>query len=85
MATTKKTLDTVLTGRSDANIRFGALRKRMQSLGFDERIKGGHVIYSRGDVVEIFNIQPDSGGKAKPYQVKQIRGIITKYGLGTAE
>jgi predicted RNA binding protein YcfA (HicA-like mRNA interferase family) len=81
MASTKKILDAVLSGRSDANIRFGAVRKLLQSLGFDERIKGGHFIYSRGDVVEIINIQSDSGGKAKPYQVKQIRGIITRYGM----
>jgi hypothetical protein len=26
------------------------------------------------------NLQP-MGGKAKPYQVKQIRGIILRYGL----
>ena len=29
---------------------------------------------------EIINIQPD-GNKAKPYQVKQVRNIILKYGL----
>jgi hypothetical protein len=53
----------------------------LRSLGFVERITGGHFIYSRADVVEIINIQPGNVGKAKPYQVKQIRGIITKYGL----
>jgi len=71
----------VLSGRSDANLRFGALRVLVRSLGFDERIRGDHFIYTRAGVVEILNIQPASNGKAKPYQVKQIRGIITKYGL----
>ena len=30
--------------------------------------------------LQIINIQPD-GSKAKPYQVKQIRNLILKYGL----
>ena len=34
---------------------------------------------------EILNLQP-RGGKAKAYQVKQVRGVITSYGLaGTPE
>jgi hypothetical protein len=32
-------------------------------------------------VEEIINLQP-AGSKAKPYQVKQVRGIILKYQLG---
>jgi len=66
-------------------MRFGAIRSLILSLGFEERIKGDHFIYSREDVAEIINIQPGSGGKAKPYQVKQIRGIITRYGLSEME
>ena len=31
-------------------------------------------------VEEILNLQPKSG-RAKPYQVKQIRGLILKYNL----
>jgi hypothetical protein len=81
MASAEKIMRAVLSGRSDANLRFGALRVLVRSLGFDERIRGDHFIYTRAGVVEILNIQPASNGKAKPYQVKQIRGIITKYGL----
>jgi hypothetical protein len=83
MASAAKTHRDVLSGRSDTNIRFSALRSLLQSMQFRERIKGGHFIYSRSDVQEIINIQPASGGKAKPYQVKQIRDIITKYGIGS--
>jgi hypothetical protein len=85
MASTVKTLQLVLSGRSDGNVRFAALRTLVRSLGFDERVKGDHFIYSRSDIIEIINIQPGGGGKAKPYQVKQIRGIITHYGLGIRE
>jgi hypothetical protein len=81
MASAAKTLELVLRGRSDANIRFASLRNLVCALGFDERIRGDHFIYSRTGIMEIINIQPGSGGKAKPYQVKQIRGIITKYNL----
>lgn len=76
----RQTLFQVLRGTSDANIRFGDLRKLLDALGFEERIKGGHHIFTRGGVEEIINVQP-RGAKAKPYQVKQIRLLITKYKL----
>jgi hypothetical protein len=53
----------------------------MYALNFQERIKGDHHIFTRSDVVEIINIQPLSNGKAKAYQVKQVRNIILKYRL----
>jgi hypothetical protein len=81
MASVAKVLDAVLSARSDASIRFTALQALLRSLGFSERIKGGHFIYCREGVAEIINIQSGNGGKAKPYQVKQIRGIITAYRL----
>ena len=50
-------------------------------LGFDERIRGSHYIYSKEGVEEIVNLQP-IGSRAKAYQVKQVRSIILKYKLG---
>ena len=73
-----KLLDNVLTGVSDANIPFNGLRHLLIKIGFQERIKGSHHIYSMTGVEEIINIQ-SAGSKAKPYQVKQIRNIILKY------
>ena len=78
----QKLLDKVLSARSDANIKFAGLRKLLSVLGFDERIKGDHHIHTREEVEEILNLQPLKGGKAKPYQVKQVRNVITKYRLG---
>ena len=74
----QQTLFQVLRGTSDANIRFGDLRMLLGALGFEERIKGSHHVFTREHVEEILNVQP-KGGKAKPYQVKQVRGLITKY------
>ena len=38
-------------------------------------------IYSKSGIAEIINIQPLKDGKAKPYQVKQVRILILKYKL----
>ncbi|MCL0040701.1 type II toxin-antitoxin system HicA family toxin [Thermodesulfovibrionales bacterium] len=77
----KGILDKVLTGLSDKNIRFSDLRKLILRLGFDERIKGDHHIFTKDGVAEIMNIQPLRDGQAKAYQVKQIRSIILRYKL----
>jgi hypothetical protein len=77
----QKLLEQVLRGTSDANIRFADLRKLLRSLGFSERIRGSHHIYTREGVEEILNLQP-KGSMAKPYQVKQVRHVILKYRLG---
>ncbi len=71
----------ILGGSADSNIEFAELCKLLQRLGFRERIRGDHHIFSRHGVAEIINLQP-KGKKAKPYQVKQVRGILVKYKLG---
>ena len=57
------------------------LCKLLRSLGFDERTNGSHHIFTKEGVEDIINIQP-KGSKAKVYQVKQVRQIILRYGLG---
>jgi len=76
-----KLLDRILSGRSDANIGFDEMCSLLGRFGFCERIKGDHHIFHREDVLDIINIQPKAG-KAKPYQVKQVRDLILKYKLG---
>ena len=80
MSKPEKTLDRVLRGNSDKNIDFNDLCGLLHHLGFSERIRGDHHIFTRNDVREIINIQPRHG-KAKPYQVKQVREIILQYHL----
>jgi hypothetical protein len=75
-----KLLLLILTGRSDANIPFSGLCLLLERLGFDERIKGSHHIFSKNGVAEILNLQP-KGSHAKPYQVKQVRNLIVRYHL----
>ena len=66
------------------NVRFDDLRHLLLRLGFQERVRGSHHIFSRTGVVEILNLQPRDGGRAKPYQVRQVRGVIVKYKLAGA-
>jgi hypothetical protein len=80
-----KTLEKVLRGTSDANIAFADLCGLLKHLGFAERVKGSHHIFTRDGVAEILNLQPKKGGKAKPYQVAQVRDAIVKYGLAGEE
>lgn len=80
MSRPAKTLDKVIRGKSDANLAFDDLCGLLRHLGFDERVKGGHHIFTRADVAEIINLQPRLG-KAKPYQVAQVRGLIFEYGI----
>ena len=73
----------VLRGTSDANIPFDGLGQLLRRLGFAERIRGSHRIFTKEGVEEILNLQPQ-GRQAKPYQVKQVRSVILKYRLGGA-
>jgi predicted RNA binding protein YcfA (HicA-like mRNA interferase family) len=81
----EKTLDAVLRGTSDHNIGFDELVGLLKRLGFELRTKGSHHIFWKDGVVEIVNLQPKQGGKAKPYQVKQVRNLIVKYKLGDVQ
>jgi len=80
----EKLLVRILRGTSDANISFRGLCQLLHYLGFDERIRGNHHIFTKEGIEEILNLQP-KGAKAKPYQVKQVRNVILKYQLGGEE
>ena len=76
----ERLLHTILSGRSDANIRFDDLRNLLLRLGFIERTRGSHHIFRKADVLKRVNLQRD-GSHAKPYQVRQVRRVILKYKL----
>jgi len=80
MVKPERVLDAVWRGSSDADIAFSDLCSLLKRLGFDERIRGDHHIFTRHGVEEILNLQPKQA-KAKPYQVKQVRAVILKYRL----
>lgn len=81
MSQQDKLLAKILSGASDTNISFEQLCQLLIRLGFDERISGSHHIFTKEGVEEILNLQPKQG-KAKAYQVKQVREMLLKYQLG---
>ncbi len=74
----EKTLEKVLRGSSDANIRFEELCHLLQTKGFRMRVSGSHHIFTQPGVMERVNLQRE-GSKAKPYQVRQVRRILANY------
>lgn len=71
----------ILSGTADQNIRFDDLRSLLRDLGFNERIRSDHHIFSQTGIDEILNLQPREGGLSKPYQVRQVRNVLVKYRL----
>lgn len=80
MSKYEKLVESILSGKTDNNIRFTILCRLLVSLGFKERIKGSHHIFFQDKVDEIINLQ-GINGKAKAYQLRQVRDIIIKYKL----
>ena len=74
-----KILTKVISGQYDTKIKFNDLRKLLLNHGFLERIRGDHYIFTKEHVFEIINLQPLKDGKAKQYQVKQVRNLFFKY------
>ena len=77
-----KLRERILLGQSDANISFVDLCGLLSHYGFKGRIKGSHHIFSRHEIDEIINLQPN-GKSAKAYQVRQIRVLLLKYRFET--
>jgi len=67
--------------KSDANIDFDELRSLLLNYGFEERVRGSHHLFVKEGVEDLINLQRD-GKSAKPYQVKQVRRVILRYGFG---
>ena len=68
----------ILSGRSDANIRFDDLCTFLLRLGFIERVRGSHHIFVKEGIRELVNLQQD-GNHAKPYQVRQVRQLVLRH------
>lgn len=79
-----KLREKILAGGADSNIEFADLCKLLVRLGFEERVRGDHHIFTQGGVAEIINLQP-KGKKAKPYQVKQVWNTLVTYRLGEGD
>ncbi len=61
MARANKTLAKILRGTADANIDFNDLCRLLRVLGFDERIRGSHHIFTRTGVEDILQPTAEKG------------------------
>ena len=84
MSRADRTLERILSGAADHNLALVDLLSVLRRLGFAERRRGSHVILSHEGIPEILNLQPLTGGRAKPYQVKQVRRLLLRYGVAGA-
>ena len=64
-------------------VSFNELAALVKALGFlHDRTNGSHMIFVHPTpAVPPVNLQRDKGGKAKPYQVRQVLDIIDAHGL----
>ncbi|MBD0276737.1 MAG: type II toxin-antitoxin system HicA family toxin [Bacteroidota bacterium] len=77
MSKKEKLLQRLLAGNADANFDIDDLITILERLGFEERKTGGsHRIFSIQGIEGIINLQKTRDGKAKTYQVKQVRDFI---------
>jgi len=80
MSRAEKLFDKLMGGRSDANFPFDELCTLLTKLGYNARkTKGSHIIFQRG--ASFLNLQPTAGGKAKSYQVRQVRQELQNLNL----
>lgn len=80
MSKTEKLFEKLMDGRSDANFPFDELCTLLTKLGYNARkTKGSHIIFQRGS--SFLNLQPAVGGKAKVYQVRQVRQELQNLNL----
>ncbi len=80
MGKAEKLLEKLMAGRSDANFSFDDLCTLLTKLGYTaRRTKGSHIIFQRGP--SFLNLQPSTSGKAKSYQVRQVRLELQKLNL----
>ena len=61
----EKTLEKLLRGVSDANVRFDELCHLLKAKGFRMRVSGSHHIFTQPGVLERINLQRE-GSMANP-------------------
>ena len=75
----RKLLERILN--NPKNLDFMDFVRLVEAFGFAlDRSRGSHFVFKHPDVQELLNIQ-DSGGQAKPYQVRQFLVLIERYSL----
>jgi hypothetical protein len=86
MSRKEKLLLKLLAGFSDTNFNIDDLVKILDWFGFEERkASGSHRIFSKDGIDGIINLQKAKDGKAKEYQVRQMRDFLVRNKLVSDE
>ena len=81
MSKADKLFEKLMGGQSDASFSFDELSTLLTRLGYTARTtKGSHIIFQRAGG-SFLNLQPGHGGKAKSYQVRQVRDELKSRNL----
>lgn len=77
MSKKEKLLFKLLIGNADNNFDLDDLTQILIRFDFEERKTGGsHRIFIKENIEGIINLQKTKDGKAKSYQVKQVRDFL---------
>ncbi len=78
MSKKEKLLLKLIVGNADNNFDLDDLVQILIRFDFEERKTGGgsHRIFTKENVEGIINLQKTKDGKAKSYQVKQVRDFL---------
>jgi len=79
-----KTLRRLLGGNSDAGIRFDDWCRLLESLVFENGVRGSLIFFAR-PASRTGSFSSEKATTRKPCHVKQVRAVILKYGLGDIE
>jgi predicted RNA binding protein YcfA (HicA-like mRNA interferase family) len=80
MSREAKQLERLRDFQRDQGWDFAELCGLLQRLGFEMRVSGSHHFFRRPGMLDVINLQPQSG-RAKPYQVRQIRKTLEANGM----
>ena len=78
MSKLAKIYEKLMAGQSDGNFSFEDLRYILERLGYHTRQRGSHLVAQKG--MSFHNLQ-EKKGKAKPYQVAQVRDDLKKFNI----
>jgi predicted RNA binding protein YcfA (HicA-like mRNA interferase family) len=71
----------LLDAAKDYAHRFADVARFLEATGWRQRVKGSHHIFIRPGIPVLLNLQPEKDGKAKAYQSRQVRAVLTKFKL----
>jgi hypothetical protein len=65
----------------DYGHRFADVIRFLKQSGWKMRIKGDHHLFTRPGIPLLLNLQPEKSGKAKAYQIHQVREALERFRL----